>query len=76
MLSLTRSRLPFSHACLQLTVIVCCLMCYTVVARLLHQLAQIHAGLDMAMHLGLCTMIHVWWYMLVQVVRTRTGIHV
>ena len=44
--------IAFKHACLQLTVIVWCLMCCTVVARLLHQLAQIHAGLGMARHTG------------------------
>ena len=31
----------------------------TVVARLLHQLAQIHAGLGMATHMGLCMIIDV-----------------
>ena len=60
MWSLTCFHRASSHACLQMTVIVWCLMCCTVVARLLHQLAQILAGLGMAIHVhdNSCVMLH------------------
>ena len=55
-----RMRVISCHACLQLTVIVLCLMRCTVAARhMLHLVARIHVGL--------CILIHV---------RVRTGIHV